>query len=319
MARPDRALGGRLMHPPPLSVSSGRQCGIALVLVMWVIALLAVMAVAAVSTSRTEVNLVRNRLDEARMRALAEAAVSMTVLRLRSSDEQDHWYPDGTPRDWQFAGHQVQVEIHNESSRLDLNAGPEQLLRDLISAAQVEEVSVDADALVKALLDWRDADQSARTQGAEDRDYRTSGLPYGAKDGGFDSTAELGQILGMPKELSRLLQPHVTVFTQQSQPMPEYASPLLRSVLQGEEFQQEHLREEVEDEFAGSVSTTENEQRSLGGPLYRIRVSGDGPAVEILMRARGGTELQIVARRFDWREAELPPGEGETAPPEVVE
>ena len=119
------------------SRAPGSQAGIALVLVLWVIALLSVMALAAVSTSRTEINLVRNRVDEARMRALAEAGVSMAVLRLRSTQEEDHWYPDGLPNSWQFAGQEMQIRIYNESSRVDLNKASQQVLLDLIAAVEM--------------------------------------------------------------------------------------------------------------------------------------------------------------------------------------
>ena len=294
------------MRRCPDSSLSESQGGIALVLVLWVIALLSVMALAAVSTSRTEINLVRNRLDEARMRALAEAGVSMAVLRLRSTQEEDHWYPDGMVNRWQFAGQEVQIQIYNESSRIDLNKSSEQVLVDLIAAAEIEEA--DANAIVAALLDWRDPDQSARQQGAEDPDYRGDGLPYGAKDNNFDSAAELGLVLGVSKELSRFLEPHLTVHSRRSQVMMEYASPLVSAVLGGtDQPQPPVMAGGIAGRQQGRAVLPEDDERSLGGPVYRIRVSGNGPSVETLVRLGGRLgSFSVISRRFHWRdEAEL--------------
>jgi general secretion pathway protein K len=47
--------------------------------------------------------------------------------------------------------------------------------------------------LVDAILDWRDEDDLHLVNGAEDPDYKAAGLPYGAKDGPFDSLEELQQ------------------------------------------------------------------------------------------------------------------------------
>jgi len=296
---------------PEANLVGGYQKGVALVLVLWVIALLSVMALAAVSTSRTEVQLVRNRLDEARMRALAEAGVSMAVLRLRSAEEQDHWYPDGAPHSWWFAGHEIEVRLYNESSRLDINRAPELQLKKMIEAVAVEDV--DTEALLASVLDWRDADQSARVQGAEDGDYRSEGLPYGAKDGAFDSVVEFGLVLGMPRELSRLLEPHLTVHSGSARVQMEYASPLVKDAL-GEEEPQQGMVSMWGAQGSGMAGEAEFDTRTLAGPLYRIRVSGEGPAVETLIRVgrrRDGGPFSTIGRRYDWREASAPVAERE--------
>ena len=62
-----------------------RQTGIALVLVLWIISLLTVMALGLTTTQRTESALTQNQLDGARFRAMAEAAINLTVLNLLST------------------------------------------------------------------------------------------------------------------------------------------------------------------------------------------------------------------------------------------
>ena len=301
-----------MLRCPSVSIRRS-QSGIALVLVLWVIALLSVMAVAAVSTSRTEINLVHNRLDEARMRALAESAVGMFILRRSLEQREARWYPDAAPIEWQFAGEPLTIRIYNESSRINLNKASERILMDLVTAADME--GVEPEAVVAAILDWRDPDQTARLTGAENSDYSGNGLPYGAKDGPFDSVSELGLVLGLPRELSRQLEPHLTVHTMNPQVLEEYASPLVRAALQGDD---EALLTEEEPELQGGADPEKDEgKRSMGGPIYRIRVTGEGPAAEILFRVGGGRYgvFSTIARRFDWRTD----GEGNIASPGEAE
>ena len=212
--------------------AAGPQQGIALILVLWVIALLTVIAMAVVSTSRTELNMARNRLDEARAHALAEAGMNIALLHLSSREEADQWYPDGQPIAWSFAGRDLEIRIFNESSRIDINKTQDKVLRKLIEALPLEEV--DAEAITAAMHDWRDADTLSRPQGAEDDDYSSAGLPYGAKDAKFDSMEELGQVLGVTRELLGLLEPHLTVNSISSTVMREYASAQVLAAVGGE-------------------------------------------------------------------------------------
>ncbi|MBB1073521.1 general secretion pathway protein GspK [Rhodoferax sp. 4810] len=186
-----------------------QQRGIALVIVLWVIALLSVIALGLTSTQRSTAALTRNYLAAAQFRAHAEAAITLTVLNLitRPSDIQVDdaavWLPDGSTHLLQFDDTELEVQITNEASRLDVN----QVTRDQwailleLAGADVEQL----DALADAILDWRDVDDLTQLNGAEDGDYEAAGLSYGARDAPFESVEELGQVLGMtPAVLARL-------------------------------------------------------------------------------------------------------------------
>lgn len=85
------------------------QCGIALVLVFWALALLTIIAVGLTTAQRTESTLAGNQLVGARFYALAEAGVSWAILNLLIpvtiiDEETEIWVPDGMPRSWTFAG-----------------------------------------------------------------------------------------------------------------------------------------------------------------------------------------------------------------------
>ena len=68
-----------------ISPSRPRNAGIALVLVLWVVALLSMMALTLIATQRTESALTRNLIDAGQGRALAEAGIYFAIARGQSN------------------------------------------------------------------------------------------------------------------------------------------------------------------------------------------------------------------------------------------
>lgn len=194
---------------------------------MWVIALLTVMALALTQVQRTEMVLTANQIDSARFRAQSNAILNLVVLNLISqpptafSDGTIVWIPDGVPREVKMDGQRFEVTLYNERSKLDLNAVTAQQLVDLIEllgspgSGNGIALELTPEQIADAVIDWRDENDLALLNGAEDADYESAGLGYGAADEPFRSVEELGQVLGMTPTLVRLLSPHVTVLTQQ--------------------------------------------------------------------------------------------------------
>ncbi|HET19627.1 MAG TPA: general secretion pathway protein GspK, partial [Chromatiales bacterium] len=73
-----------------------RVRGIALVLVLWVLALLGTLAMGYSAISRTEALLTRNTVDGARLRAAAEAGLALAVMGVGQPDPLLRWRSDGT-------------------------------------------------------------------------------------------------------------------------------------------------------------------------------------------------------------------------------
>jgi len=298
------------------------QRGIALVLVLWVLALLTVMALGLTTVQRTESALTRNQLDAARFRALADAALSdvaldLLTVPLESEPTEPIWLPDGRPRVLAFDGSSLQVRVYNEASRLDLNEATRDQLAALIEIAQGEAFDeVQRDQLADAIIDWRDADDLIQLNGAEDGDYASAGLPYGAADRPFRSVEELGQVLGMSPGLYRRLAPDLTVSLQQQEGHPfsraaskaptldlTFASPALIAAVEGISLEAAQAR--LEQQFEPlSAEGEPNRLLGRGGPLYRVRVATVGPsanrAMEALVRVESAARepFVILWRRF---------------------
>ena len=64
-------------------------------------------------------------------------------------------------------------------------------------------------------LDWRDADDLKRPNGAEDADYRAAGSKYVPTNAPFDTVGELQRVLGVTPELDRAHRRQLTVYSRQ--------------------------------------------------------------------------------------------------------
>ena len=291
-----------------LAKMGGCQRGIALMLVLWVITLLTIIAVGLTATQRTEINLAANQVASASFRAQADAAIQFAALNLLTQppvatqeealDTQAFWVPDGQPRVWGLGEQMLEIRIINEASLIDLNTADRELLLALMMAVGLQDA--EPDSLVDTILDWRDADELHLVNGAEDPDYEAAGLPYGAKDGPFDSLEELQQLIGFNKELYEILTPAMTVSSGQATPEPTFAPPLVQAAQQGISLEEMQDRLETETAILDDTPTP----KGRGGPLYRIQVRWRAPGgtfrfMESLVRIQQGTSppVEILWRR----------------------
>jgi general secretion pathway protein K len=190
-------------------MSRARQQGIVLVLVLWALVLLTVIVSAVSSSVHTETTLAHYQLEQTRLRAQADAAFLYAAARAFDPDSERRWLMDGSPHHWQFDGVEMSIRLQADETRVDLNFASAQQLHDLLEEQGLEPEQIDA--VVDALIDWRDADNLHRLHGAEDPDYAAAGLPYGAKDAPYASVDEIGLVLGVSAKLKTKLMPYLTV------------------------------------------------------------------------------------------------------------
>ncbi len=198
-----------MRHRPPAS----RSAGIALVLVLWILALLSVIAASVVFGARTDIQVAANLVAQAQREATAQAAVHRAIFELlKPVADPARWQSDGRPHAWHYQGTDVTVTIRDEAGKIDLNAAQAGLLAGLFRQAGLEAAA--ADALVNTLLDWVDADDQKRLNGAEAADYAAAGVGYRPANGPFETVEELRLLLGMTPALFERLYPLVTVYSR---------------------------------------------------------------------------------------------------------
>jgi len=201
-----------------------KQRGVALLLVLWLVALLTALIGAFALTAKIEglQGRVLHRgviADEA-----ARAGFEYALVRVADPDPRRAWQPDGRANKWEFEGVPVEVALVDENGKIDLNQADLVLLASLFQhAGQLEQEQ--ARRLAAAVLDWRDPDILTQPEGgAEDGEYAAAERHYGAKDAPFESVAELEQVLGMTPELYAKVAPDLTVFSGRTRPDPAFAS-----------------------------------------------------------------------------------------------
>jgi general secretion pathway protein K len=200
------------------------QAGVALILVLWLTVLLTVIASGFAYSMRTEALAARNAVGLAQARAAADGAVSRVVLelmRLRMVNET--WQADGAVHTWQEGDTAIAANATDESGKIDLNAAPDSLLKNLFQTAAGVDVDT-ATHLVDAIADWKDADDVRRPYGAESADYETAGLKYKPANAPFETVAELQRVMGMTPAIYAAVAGSLTVFSRQSGVNPAYAS-----------------------------------------------------------------------------------------------
>ncbi|HLT43475.1 MAG TPA: type II secretion system minor pseudopilin GspK [Luteimonas sp.] len=289
--------------------------GAALLLVLWLVALLAALVGSFALAARTEhlQGQVLARGTEAH--ALARAGLEYAIWRVSQPDRRLRWMADGREYRWDpgelAPGADVRVRIVDEQGKVDLNMADATLLSALFQATGSPQP--EAAAIAAAILDWRDVDDLEQPQGgAEDRDYAAAGRHYGAADAPFASVAELEQVLGMTPQVYARVAPHLTVFSGRPVPNPTFASAAVLSAL-GYDPESVRAMREAWSPDSGAAPP----QLTPGQPLVadnsgtysiesRARVRGRTAVLRVVVRS-GGNGLQGSAwTPLRWEEGASP-------------
>lgn len=189
-----------------------RSDGFALAMVLWLVALLALMALSLGAMQRTETASAANLLAGAQARAAAQAGLQLALLELMRPPGARQLTLDGAPYALHYGDAQLQLSAVDEAGKVDLNFASGPLLDALMRAAGVTEEGGRVQ-LVDAILDWRDSDELRRVHGAERDEYQAAGLDYVPRNGPFQCIEELSLVLGMSAPLYQRIAGSITIFS----------------------------------------------------------------------------------------------------------
>jgi general secretion pathway protein K len=190
-------------------MTRGEARGFALILVLWITALLAVIAASLVSSGRTSTRLAHNLVENAKAEALADGAVQRAALGLLRLEPEAAWRADGQVHRLAYGGGEVQVTIADEDGKIDLNDAPPELLAGLLR--QLGLAAKDAEALAERIDDARSP---------------PDGHPFAAE-------SELLHVPDMTPDLYRRLRPYITVFSGAEAVDPRRASRTVLAAIPG--------------------------------------------------------------------------------------
>ena len=273
-------------------MSTRRQRGIALIAVLWVLLLLAFLAASFSSSTRTEANLARNLVENAKAEALADAgsireSAGLAILPSRKGGcELTEPSTPGRSETARCGSRSMTKEGRSTSTGL----------RWISFTACSVVVGLDeqeAAALADAIVDFRDDDNDRRPQGAEDPDYQAAGLPNQAKDAPFELVEELLQVKGVTGELYLRLRPSLTVYTGEDIPDSSTAPPEVLAALSAilpEDLEQDTAQEEEEGVEQREERAGRHPPRRRSRPRYRSSRKA------VPMRAPNSASTPSIAR-----------------------
>lgn len=176
--------------------------GFALLVVIVILLLVSLLASQLILQVRTELRTAANSREQARDRLLAEGGVALALFRLLDVPEP------GTEPEWFGAGEfslgriyetvlpagKIEYYALNESGKINLNATSSGLMEMFLryQGLETEEIAV----VLDALQDWRDNDNLARLNGAEQEYYENLEPPYIPRNGNFEDPSEFFLLRG---------------------------------------------------------------------------------------------------------------------------
>lgn len=194
-------------------LSSNR--GIALLITLWLLVILSVMAFSFSSLVRTESYSTYAFKDGIENKYIAEAGIQRGIAELfnriaarnnktpnASKILETAFQVDGTPYTEKIGDGYYKIRIMDEGGKINLNAVSDQtgvFLNNFLLNAGMEKEK--ADAIVDAVLDWKDDDDEARLKGAESEYYKSLANPYKTKNREFDTLEELVLVKGVTPDL----------------------------------------------------------------------------------------------------------------------
>jgi len=181
-----------------------RQRGMALLLVLWAMALLAMLLGTLVVQVRQQARLGLWQTEHTRASLAAEAGLNLAVRALVDTDPQQRWVADGRVQTLRFDDAVLQVSVRSERGKLDLNAGAAGDFARLVAA-----LGAGQGPALAAALDQRRSDNQPPLRALE----------------------ELRDLPGMSTALYQALVPEVTVWSGQESPDPAFATPTLQRAL----------------------------------------------------------------------------------------
>jgi general secretion pathway protein K len=205
------------------------QAGVALVGVLWLLALLTLIGLNLSTSSRIELQLTANLKAAAAAAHAADAGVNWAQWSLMQANTAG-WLADGSTRSLELDGLQITVALFDEQGKIDLNEAGGELLRGLFLAVELSDE--EALALSEAILDWRDEDDERRPQGAEVDEYLAAGLKPPANRP-FERLGDLRRVLGMSPALYARVAPALTLLSNKAEVNPLMAPPLVLQALPG--------------------------------------------------------------------------------------
>ncbi len=172
------------------------ESGAVLVFVLWALALLSFLGMQTALASRLRASEALSAWEQLRRWEAIHSVVRYFAVTGKNNRAMQPglWYR------WNVGGQEVWVSYEKESSKIRPTDANDARMRQVFTESLPFSDVREADALVDALLDWQDADDLVRLQGAEAAWYLQRGLSP-PTNRPFSSLCEMQKVRGVRPEL----------------------------------------------------------------------------------------------------------------------
>jgi|ERR1700712_487929 len=182
-----------------------KEQGVALLLVLWVLALLSTLLAALAATVQLQHRQAQWMASHTQALFSAEAGLGEAVMALQARDPKARWLANGEPHSSNFADADLEVRVYSERGKLDLNAALASDVRRLLSACGAT------------------ADEGEQAGRALEQ-QRSGAVP-------MRTLEEFRKLPGMNFALYRCAKPWITVWSGAARPEPGLAGqPLVKAL-----------------------------------------------------------------------------------------
>ncbi|HXI82871.1 MAG TPA: type II secretion system minor pseudopilin GspK [Verrucomicrobiae bacterium] len=184
--------------------------GIAIVIVLWVVLVLSLLISGFAFTMHVETQVASYARKELKAEMLARSGVEVARMELIvGALSPTNSGIDALNQEWatnalMYVDHELgdgiyNVKVTDEESKIPINRATDLQLKRLFGLLGADPA--DGDVITDSILDWIDADDLTRLNGAESDYYQSLSPPYRAKNAPLDRVEELLLIRGVTPEL----------------------------------------------------------------------------------------------------------------------
>jgi len=231
---------------------------------------------------------------------------------------------DGNWHEGAFGGGNYAVRIVDEAGRVAINAASDLTLKRVVTSillgpeaqrGQSGQELKSIQTIVDSILDWRDPDELARLEGAENDYYQSLRPPYSAKNGFFEFPDELLFVKGVTPELvhgTELMPGLASVISvygrDEGVNLRSVTAPVLQVLLAVDAVTAEEILQLRTDDPVNfpEVVRTEVAQADpamlpvfIDRPAHIVRIDGRGDASRERNQARVSAVVDLESELFD--------------------
>jgi general secretion pathway protein K len=263
--------------------------GVALIAVLWLVAVLTLLATTVASMSVSHRRAAARYANAVELDEIADSAIRLAVLRIIGPKSPENPVTAGVTMQFQLFGGSADVKIEREQGRIDLNTADDNLLFAFFAANGWSAAA--ARDIAARISDWKDADDNTREHGAEHPAYVAAGLRYTPRNGPLESVEELRQIVGI-SDVGPALFESFTVYTHSQGPSLSLALGPVKRALELADKQQlggHRWLPEHDGVMQSVVSGVQSDVRTLVGEVVRFRSCA---------RKQGGVRCRLTVARL---------------------